>query len=66
MVTYEGTIEGLKRTLCHNNGHNLIVFQNSDGGYLVTCACCDLWTTIPSGERLRGWDNDAVMKQAEA
>ncbi|MFP6634439.1 MAG: hypothetical protein VCB79_00765 [Dehalococcoidia bacterium] len=43
-----------ERTTCYKKSHSLRVFPNADGGYVVTCDNCDLWTTIPVGESLKG------------
>ena len=44
-------------TITHcKDGHALRVFRNANGGYHVTCMDCDWWTSVPAGERLKGWD----------
>jgi len=43
-----------EHTTCYKKSHSLRVFTNADGGYVVTCDNCDLWTTIPVGESLKG------------
>ena len=66
MVTYDATAGDLERTTCYTKNHQLRVFHNADGGYHVTCMDCDWWTTIPSGEKLKGWGEAAVMTDPEA
>ena len=58
MITLNKTKEVLERKTCYKTSHSLRVFHIADGGYLVTCDNCDLRTTIPVGERLRGWNDD--------
>ena len=48
-----------ERTTCYKKSHSLRVFSNGVGGYVVTCDNCDLRTTIPVGERLKGWSDDS-------
>jgi hypothetical protein len=55
-----------ERTTCHKKSHSLRVFPNADGGYVVTCDNRDLWTTVPVGERLKGWTDDANADVAAA
>ncbi len=59
MTTHSGTPEVIDRRTCYKNSHSLGVFHSIDGGYIVTCGKCDLWTAIPAGERLKGWIQDA-------
>ncbi len=37
--------------------HTLKVLRNPRGGYHVTCEYCDWWSSIPAGERLKGWED---------
>ena len=55
-----------ERTTCCKKSHSLRVFPNADGGYVVTCDNCDLWTTIPVGEHLKGWNDDSNADIASA
>ena len=55
-----------ERTTCYKKSHSLRVFPNSDGGYVMTCDNCDLWTTIPVGERLKGSNDDSIADIAVA
>ena len=55
-----------ERKTCYKKSHSLRVFPNADGGYVVTCENCDLWTNIPVGERLKGWNDDANADIAAA
>ncbi len=66
MVTHNGTAKGPERAACYKKGHSLRVVHSTDGGYLVTCANCDLWTTIPAGERLKGWDDNSITVMSDA
>ena len=54
------------RTTCYKKSHSLRVFPNADGGYVVTLDNCDLWTTIPVGEILKGWNDDSNADIAAA
>ncbi len=45
------------RTERCNKAHTLKVLLNPRGGYHVTCEYCDWWSSIPAGERLKGWDD---------
>ena len=55
-----------ERTTFYKKSHSLRVFPNSDGGYVMTCDNCDLWTTIPVGESLKGWNDDSNADIAAA
>ena len=66
MVIYDAAPRELERTMCYPKKHQLSVIHNADGGYRVTCKHCVWWTTIPSGEQLKGWGEAAVMTDPEA
>ena len=55
-----------ERTTYYKKSHSLRVFPNADGGYVVTLDNCDLWTTIPVGESLKGWNDDSNSDIAAA
>ena len=57
MVTLNAASTIVDQATRCKDGHALEVLRNALGGYHVTCKDCDLWTTIPAGERLKGWGN---------
>ena len=57
MVTLEATTKDIGRATHLGKGHTLRGFRNKNGGYHVTCMDRDWWTTVPAGERLKGWDD---------
>ena len=57
MVTLNEAPRVVDRVTRCREGHALTVFRIPDGGYHVACSDCDWWTTIPAGERLKGWDD---------
>ena len=59
MVTLNAAPNTLDRVTNCKKNHALKVLRNANGGYDVTCMDCDWWTTIPSGERLKGWYDGA-------
>ena len=66
LTTHSGTPEVVDRRACYKKSHSLRVFRSIDGGYIVTCGKCGLWTIVPGGERLKGWIEDANVVLAAA
>ena len=60
MENYSSATEVDERTMGCGRSHKLSVTSNPGGGSLVTCVDCGWWSTIPSGERLKGWDDGAA------
>ncbi len=56
-VAFNITIKNQEQTTRCEEPHTLKVLRNPHGGYHVTCEYCDWWSTVPAGERLKGWDD---------
>ncbi len=63
MVTLNAAPRIVDRVTQCQDGHALKVLHIPSGGYHVTCIDCDWWTTIPAGERLKGWDDRGLGVQ---
>lgn len=60
MDIHDGATKVAERAMCCGRSHRLNVTSNPGDGYLVACVDCGWWSTIPSGERLKGWGDGAV------